>query len=44
MAKQSALMKRQAELQRAFFDVGLQSGRQQIIDMLALVLHDPEIM
>jgi hypothetical protein len=44
MAKQSAFMKQQGQLQRAFFDAGLQSGRQQIMDMLALVLHDPDIM
>lgn len=35
---------RQAATQRAFFDAGLQSGRQQIIDMVSLVLRDPDIM
>ena len=35
---------RQAAMQRAYFDAGLQSGRQQIIDMVSLVLRDPEIM
>lgn len=37
-------MARQAALQRACFDAGLQSGRQQIIDMVSLVLRDPNIM
>ena len=31
-------------MQRGFFDAGVQSGRQQIIDMVSLVLRDPEIM
>ena len=37
-------MARQAALQRACFDAGLQCGRQQIIDMMSLVLRDQEIM
>ena len=44
MAKQSTFLKQQEQLRRAFFDAGLQSGRQQIIDMVCLVLHDPEVM
>ena len=40
MAKNDFLA-RQAATQRAFFDAGLQSGRQQIIDMVSLVLRDP---
>ena len=44
MAKQSTFLKQQEQIRRAFFDAGLQSGRQQIIDMLALVLHDPDTM
>ena len=43
MGKNAFLDKQQA-LQRACFDAGLQSGRQQIIDMVSLVLRDPEIM
>lgn len=43
MAKNDFLA-RQAAMQRAYFDAGLQSGRQQIIDMVSLVLRDPEIM
>ena len=43
MAKNDFLA-RQAATQRAFFDAGLQSGRQQIIDMVSLVLRDQEIM
>jgi hypothetical protein len=29
---------------RVGFDAGLQSGRQQILDMMSLVLRDPKIM
>ena len=43
MAK-NGFLERQKVTQRAFFDAGLQSGRQQIIDMMSLVLHDPDIM
>ena len=35
---------RQKALQRAHFDAGVQMGRQQIIDMVSLVLRDPDIM
>lgn len=35
---------RQRALQRGYFDAGLQSGRQQIMDMVSLVLRDPDIM
>ena len=35
---------RQKQLQRACFDAGLRSGRQQILDMVSLVLRDPDIM
>lgn len=44
MAKQNAYMAKKHAVQQGFFLAGLQSGRQQIIDMLSLVLHDPEIM
>lgn len=37
-------LERQRATQKAFFDAGLQSGRQQIMDMLVLVLRDPSIM
>ena len=43
MAKKDFLAK-QAETNRAFFTAGLQSGRQQIIDMMSLVLNDPDVM
>lgn len=43
MAKNDFLAKQKA-LQRACFDAGLQSGRQQIIDMMSLVLRDADIM
>lgn len=35
---------RQKALQQACFHAGLQSGRQQIMDMMTLVLRDPDIM
>lgn len=34
----------QTIITREFFNAGLQMGRQQIIDMLCLVLHDPNVM
>ena len=37
-------LERQAATQRAYFNAGLQAGRQQIIDMVSLVLRDQEIM
>lgn len=40
----NGFLERQQALQRACFDAGLQSGRQQIIDMVSLVLRDPDIM
>lgn len=43
MAKNDFLAQQRA-LQRACFDAGLRSGRQQIIDMVSLVLRDPDIM
>ena len=43
MAKNDFLAKQRA-VQRGFFDTGLQCGRQQIIDMMSLVLRDPDIM
>lgn len=43
MAKND-FMARQAALQRACFDAGLQCGRQQILDMMSLVLRDSNIM
>lgn len=41
---QNAYIARQNEVKRAFFEAGLQCGRQQIMDMVSLVLRDPEIM
>lgn len=43
MGKNKYLEQRDAE-RRGFFDAGLQCGRQQIIDMVSLVLRDPSIM
>ena len=42
--KQNAFLAKQQELQRVCFDAGLQCGRQQIIDMMSLVLRDHDIM
>lgn len=43
MAKNDFLA-RQRAIQHGFFEAGLRSGRQQILDMVSLVLRDPEIM
>ena len=43
MAKNDFLA-RQKATQRAFFEAGLQMGRQQIMDMLSVVLHNPKYM
>lgn len=43
MAK-NAYLENQRALQSAFFNAGLQSGRQQIIDLVSLALRDPDIM
>lgn len=43
MAKNDFLAKQKA-LQTACFEAGLRSGRQQILDMMSLVLRDPDIM
>lgn len=39
MGKNDFLAKQRA-IQMGFFEAGLQSGRQQIMDMMSLVLHD----
>jgi hypothetical protein len=45
MAKQqNAFLAKQAALQNACFDAGLRCGRQQILDMMSLVLRDSTIM
>lgn len=43
MAKKD-FMARQKARDRMMLDVGLHSGRQQILDMMSLVLRDPSIM
>lgn len=43
MAKKDFLA-RQKATQQACFEAGLQCGRQQILDMMSVVLNDPEIM
>ena len=37
-------LERQKAMQNAFLDTGVRCGRQQIIDMVSLVLRDPDIM
>lgn len=43
MGKNNYIAKRRAT-ERAYFDAGLQMGRQQILDMMCLSLHDPKVM
>ena len=43
MAKNGYLAK-QAAIKHAYFTAGLHSGRQQILDMLSIVLNDPDVM
>ena len=43
MAKNKYIADRDA-VRKGFFEAGLRSGRQQILDMKTLVLRDPEIM
>ena len=43
MGKNGYLERKKAE-QRAFFEAGLRAGRQQILDMVSLVLRDQDIM
>lgn len=44
MAKQNAYLAKKAVVNHGYFTAGLQSGRQQIIDLVSLVLRDPAIM
>ena len=43
MARNDYLARQRAK-EQACFHAGLQSGRQQIMDMMTLVLRDPDIM
>lgn len=40
----NGFLERQRVERQAFFDAGLQMGRQQILDGLSIVLNDPAIM
>lgn len=40
----NAYLKQQAEIRQGHFNAGLKCGRQQILDMVSLVLRDPDIM
>jgi hypothetical protein len=37
-------LRRQKAIKDAYFEAGLRCGRQQILDMVSLVLRDPDIM
>lgn len=43
MAKNDYLARKAIE-NKAYFEAGLQMGRQQILDMMSIVLNDPDIM
>lgn len=43
MAK-NAFLEGQRIINKAHFDAGVQMGRQQIIDIMSIVLNDPDIM
>lgn len=40
----NGFLERQRIERQAYFDAGLQMGRQQILDMMFIVLNDPQIM
>ena len=40
----NAFLNKLAEEKKAYFKAGIESGRQQILDMMSLVLRDPDIM
>lgn len=40
----NGFLERQRVERQAYFDAGLQMGRQQILDMMCIVLNDPDIM
>lgn len=40
----NAYLAQQKAVKEAYFQAGLESGRQQILDMMTLVLRDPKIM
>ena len=44
MAKPNAFLAKQAAVNQGYFTAGLQSGRQQILDLLSIALRDPEIV
>ena len=39
----NAFLERQRIANQTYFDAGLQMGRQQILDMMSIVLNDPDI-
>lgn len=44
MANKNAYLEKQRIVNQEYFNAGLQMGRQQILDMMSIVLNDPDIM
>jgi hypothetical protein len=44
MAKKNAFLERQQYEKHFYLDVGVRMGRQQILDMMSIALHDPKVM
>lgn len=44
MAKKNKVVHQIVQANKAMLDIGVQSGKQQIVDCLSLALHDPEVM
>lgn len=42
--RKNGFLERQRIANQTYFDAGLQMGRQQILDLVSLVLRDPSIM
>jgi hypothetical protein len=42
MAKPNAYLAKQAAINHGYFEAGLQMGRQQILDMMSIVLNNPK--
>lgn len=40
----NGFLERQRIANQAYFEAGLQSGRQQILDMMSIAMNDPDIM
>lgn len=40
----SGYLEKQKVSRKVYLDIGAEFGRQQILDMMSLVLNDPEVM